>query len=315
MRALTLWCVLAAAAAPAQSRPTLVDHPLEVKSGLSSAQLSKLQEDFRLLLARRSGVLVPTRTGWKMATSALNRQDCDVRDDCLRQLAVTGGTLYALYAQVESNAAGTEAVATGRVVSQDGAAVRAAQRVAVPVKGAFTEAAKKALDGLLDALELEQLPPVLSAPAAAVAQAPPAPGAEAPPLPPPPPPPPLDPKGEDVPHLSAQPSPGNPGLRAAAIVTTGAAAVAAAVALGFGVSAASERAALPSDGRLADEAQVQRQALVNRNASVALGVGVGAGALAVTGIILFAVSAPQQRPRVAVAPTAGGAALVVGGGF
>ena len=314
MTARTVAMVLLASSAWAQSKPTLVDHPLEVKSGLNAAQFSKLQEDFRLLLAKRSGVLVPTRTGWKMATSALNRQDCEVRDDCLRQLAVTGGTLYALYAQIESNAAGTEAIATGRVVSQDGVAVRAATRVSAPVKGPFADAAKKALDLLLTELKLESLSPVLSG-AAPVAAATPAVEAPMEPLPLPPPPPTPEPGASDVPKVAMERNGGNPGLRTAAIVSTGAAIICGAVALGFGVSASTERNKLPADGRLVDEAQVEQQLTVNRNATIALGLGIGAGVLAVTSVILFVASAPSERPRVSIAPTAGGAAVVLSGGF
>jgi hypothetical protein len=309
-----LVAALTAGASVAQNKPTLLDHPLEVKSGLNSAQREKLQDDFRLLLARRGGLLVPTRTAWKMATSALNRQDCEVRDDCLRQLAVTGGTLYALYAQVETNAAGTEAIATGRVVSQDGAAVRAATRVTAPVKGAFADAAKKALEALLDQLELEKLPPVLattptaSTPVAAAGT----PAVAAEPFSPPPPPPAAEP---DVPRVSMERTPGSPGLRAVAIVTTIAAVACAGVALGFGISAASDRAALPTDGHLADDADVQKQAQVNQNASVALGLGIGAGALGVVSAILYVASAPSERPRVSAAPIPGGGALAVSGRF
>jgi hypothetical protein len=313
VRTLLFAVVLAAGAGFAQNKPTLLDHPLEVKSGLNAAQREKLQDDFRLLLARRSGVLVPTRTAWKTATAALNRQDCEVRDDCLRQLAVTGGTLYALYAQVEMNAAGSEAIATGRVVSQDGAAVRAAMRATAPVKGAFADAAKKALDALLDQLELDKLPPVLASaqPAATppVAAATPA-TSEA--LPPPPPPPSAEP---DVPRVAVERSPGSPALRAVAIVTTIAAVAGAGVALGFGIGAANDRATLPADGHLASEADAQKQAQVNQNATVALGVGIGAGALGVVSAILYVASAPSERPRVSAAPILGGGALSVSGSF
>jgi hypothetical protein len=312
MRTSVVVALLMASAALAQSKPTLLDHPLDMKSGLTAAQKEKLQDDFRLLLAKRTGVLVPTRTGWKTATNALNRQDCELRDDCLRQLAVTGGTLYALFAQVEQNAAGTEAIATGRVVSQDGAAVRPATRATAPVKGNnFAEAAKKALDGLLDALELEKLPPVLASSAQASPSGTP-PVAAMDPLPAPPPPPTPEP---DVPRVTTERTPGSPGLRAVAVVTTIAAVGCAAVALGFGISAVTERSSLPADGRLVDEAQVQKQNSVNTGATVALGLGIGAGVLGVTSAILYVASAPSERPRVSAAPIPGGGAIAVSGNF
>ena len=59
-----------ASAAVAQGKPTLVDFPLDVKSALSDAQLNELQDDFRQLLAKNNGLLVPTKTNWKLAVAA-----------------------------------------------------------------------------------------------------------------------------------------------------------------------------------------------------------------------------------------------------
>mgnify|MGYP001564712903 CR=1 FL=1 len=253
---------------------------------MSDAQLASLQEEFRPLLARNTGILVPTRSNWKVAVAALKRQDCDVRNECLRQLAVTAGTLYALFASIERNAAGTEVTATGRVVNQDGVQVRPlAQAVAIQ-KGTFEEAARAALAQLLGKLELDRLSAVLGAVARPVAtiQAP-------------------------------APPPGLSPLRVAALATGGLAVAAGAVAVGFGVSAAGARGALPADGRLIDAEQVRAQRAVNQGATLALGIGIAAAALALAAVTSFGLSSPAANASVGVAAAPGGGAVVLGGVF
>lgn len=295
----------------AQGKPTLVDYPLDVKLTLPASQQEELQTTFRQLLARNPAVLVATRGQWKAAVAALKRQDCEVRDECLQQLATTASTLYALYASVEQNAAGTEVTATGRVVNQDRLQVRSRLTFTVPRKGRLEDAARDALNRLLGALELEKLSAVLTqpvpepkAPEPLVSDAP------------------LAPRADDlvlvVPALPPEPNPqaqveaGVRPARVGAWVTGGLAVAAAGACAGFGVSAALGRGVLPADGRLLDESQARAQAAVNRDASVALGSGLGAAALLGTAAILFITSAPSTR-TLSLAPTAGGAQLVLAG--
>lgn len=303
---------LLGAAALAQGKPTLIDYPLDVKTALPEAQLGELQNDFRQLLARNPALMVSTRSQWKAATVALKRQDCEVRDECLQQLATTAGTLYALYASVGQNAAGTEVTATGRVVNQDRLQVRARLTFTVQRRGLFAAAARDALGQLLQALELDKLPAVLTAPVAETTTPEPVVSAPlkrqpedlvlvVPALPP-----------EEKPRLEA---PGVGPARALAWVTGGLGVAAAAVAVGFGVSAASGRASLPADGRLLDEGQARAQAAVNRDATVTLGSGLAAGALLGTATVLFLVSAPRARTTLTLTPVPGGAHVSLTGVF
>lgn len=296
--------------ASAQGKPTLVDYPLDVKVPMVEAKLNALQDDFRLLLARSPALRVSTKTSWKAATAALKRQDCDVRDECLQQLATTAGTLYALYASVEQNAAATEVTVTGRVVNQDGQQVRAPVTMRAPRSGPLHEAAHAALTQLLAALELEKLSAVLTPPAEAK-------------------PPPEAPRVADAPTRPAEPLvlvlpslPASPperplsGVRVGAFVAGGAAVAAAGVAVGFGLTASALRSSLPSDGQLRDEAQVRAQRQVNEGATIALVSAAAAGALVGTAVALFVGSAPPpDAPVVSVAPFPGGGQVTLSGGL
>jgi len=307
-----LLALLLCASAFAQGKPTLIDSPLDVKVALPAAQQEELQTTFRQLLARNPAVLVPTRGQWKAAVAALKRQDCEVRDECLQQLATTAATLYALYASVEQNAAGTEVTATGRVVNQDRLQVRSRLTFTVPRKGSVEEAARDALRRLLAALELEKLPAVLTPPVEPKPA--PQPLANAAPL---------QPRADDlvliVPALPPEPRPevraevGPSPLRVGAWLTGGLGVAALGVCAGFGVSAAVGRGALPADGRLLDDSQARAQVAVNRDASVALGTGLGAAALLGSAAILFLTSAPPSAPRLSLTPAPGGAQLVLTG--
>lgn len=310
MKPLTLLLLLGASVAGAQGKPTLIDAPLDVKVPLSDAAQQAVQDDFRQLMARSGAVLLPTKTNWKAAVAALKRQDCEVRDECLRQLATTGGTLYALYASVERNAAGTEVTARGRVVNQDGLQVRAPLAVTVARKGDFAALAKDALGQLISQLELGKLSPVLTPaatepPRAAVEPTPPLPLM----LPPPPPPPAAEPLA-----VRQAPASSGSGLKVAGFVVGGLGLASAAVAGGFGISALMKRGTLPADGRLLDEAQVRAQREVNQGATVALAAGAGAGVALAVAVTLLSL-APSENTQVSLAPVAGGATLVMGGRF
>lgn len=306
-RALILALSLAAPAALAQGKPTLVDYPLEVKVPLAAAPLAALQDDFRQLLVRTPAVLLATGANQRVAVAGLGRQDCALRDGCLVALATAAGTLYALYASVEENAAGTQVTATGRVVSRDGLQVRAPLAATVQRGAQLEEDAREALGRLLAALALEKLPAALAAPAAGVALAPEALAA------------PGDPKPLDgpvvlvVPVLPPEPAKGADPLRVAAVVAGALAVASGGAAVGFGVASATARGALPADGRLLDAGQARSQAWVNQSASVALAGGLGAGVLAAAAVALW-VAAPAA-PAVALAPAPGGAQLTLSGRF
>ncbi len=293
MTQLALVLLFVASTALAQGKPTLVDFPLDVKSAVSEPQLTELQDDFRQLLARNNGLLVPTRTNWKLAVAAHKRQDCEVRNECLQQLAISAATLYAMYCSVEKNASG-EVTATGRVVNQDGVLVRPPEQVKLPKGARFTDTAREALKQLLIKLALEKLSPVLEKrveepkePKEAVLVLPIAPAAQPP----------------------------TSGLRPVGFVTGGLAVAAAAVAVGLGVSASTARAALPSDGHFLDEGQARSQASVNQAATLAFVSGTLAVALASTSVVMFVLSAPSRQTVLTLAPGPGGATMLFTGRF
>lgn len=285
--------LVGATAARAQGKPTLIDHPLEVKSAVADAQVAALQDEFRMLLARSSGVLLSTKSSMKAAVGALKRQDCDVRNECLQQLAITAGTLYALYAQLEKNAAATEVTATGRVVNQDGVMARPITRVTVPRTTTFEDAARDAMAQLIEKLALDKLSPVLDRPAEAA-----------------------KPSAPDAPIVLVQAPPSEPptsGLRIAGVVVGVGALGAAGLAIGMTVSAFSARGTLPSDGRLVDDAQVRTQASVNQNATIGLVSGVAAGVLGLASVLMIANGGSSAS--VALVPSPGGAVVGVAGSF
>jgi hypothetical protein len=227
--------------------------------------------------------------------AALRRQDCDVRDECLRQLAINGASLYALFGSLERNAAGTELTASGRVVNQDCVLVRGPVKLVVSAAG--KDANSKALVELMNALKLDTLPAVLEQPAPPKVAEPVKPAEPVlVPLPPPPPP----------PVLVSAPAPVERGVPAARIVgflLAGVGVAAGATAVGFGISAASQRAELPLDGRFMNESQALQQQRVNDFATVSLGTAIGAGASLVGALVLLGTSSQPQT--VAFAPSIG----------
>jgi hypothetical protein len=266
----------------AQSRTTLVDAPLAMLMSISDEELQALQSEFRQELARHEAVLIPTRSSWKKAIAAVGRTDCGVHDACLQQLAVMSGSLYALFASVERDAAGTEVTVTARVVDRDGRRVRALTRVTCT--GTGRASIQTALHQLVLELKLDALPPVLES------------------LP-------VEARSSTSPVvLTVEPPP----ARIAAWVTMGAAVSAAATSLAFGLTSASQLHALPADGHFTSEDQARLQVEGNRSASIALGTGLGAGALLATSVGLFLVSGPVN---ITAAPTREGGAVFASGRF
>lgn len=283
----TLVLLTLAGGAAAQSRTTLVDAPLAVLMSMPEEEVQALQSDFRQALARHDAVLLPTRSSWKKAVSAVGREDCNINDACLQQLALTSGSLYALFASVERNAAGTELMVTGRVVNREGGLAR--PRVQLTRADTGRASVLAALQQLLVELQLDTLPAVLAF----------RPG-EALPAPPPPP--------LLLPERPPAPAP----TQVAAWVTLGVAVSATATSLAFGVKAASQLHGLPADGRFISEEQARRQVEGNRAASIALGTGLGAGALLATSLGFFLLSGPVQ---VGAGPTGDGGAVFASGRF
>lgn len=307
MRSLLVLTLVLAGAAFAQGKPSLVDAPLSVKVPMSATRVQALQDEFRRLLAKNREIRVPTGSNWRAANAALKRQDCEVRDECLKQLSLNAETLYALFASVERNAAGTEVTASGRVVNQDGRLVRSP--VSVTASAASKTPELDALQALLKKLDLASLPAVLTPEPVVVATPVVTPEPVKPVEPVLLPPPPL-PASE--PLLVTRAAPGPSGARIAAYVTLGVGLAAAVTSGTFGIIAAAQRGTLPADGRFTIDSQGQTQRQVDTFATVSLISGIGAGALLVSSIILFSTSSPVA---VAIAPSSSGGAFVVSGRF
>lgn len=277
----TLLMVALSGVSFAQSRTTLIDAPLGVLMSMPDGEVLALQSEFRQALARHEAVLIPTRSSWNKAVAALGRTDCGVHDACLKELAVTSGSLYALFASVERDAAGTEVIVTGRVVDRDGRQVR--PRARLTCAGTGRASVQVALQQLVHELELDALPAVLES------------------------------RPVEMPPLRlVLPAPETPPTRVAAWVTMGAAISAAATSLAFGLTAASQLHGLPADGHFTSEDQARLQVEGNRSATIALGTGLGAGALLATSVGLLLVSAPVT---IGAAPTPDGATIFASGRF
>jgi hypothetical protein len=148
--------------------PTVVAARLDVPRAPSDDVASALDRHLRALLMRQPGVLTPTPSLWDAAIAQQRRQDCDVRDDCLQQLAVLSGSLYAVYAAVEGDLSRTRVVASARIVRRDGLLMPVDGEHGVSAEAAvgarsFDAAASEALELLVAKLQLARLPPTVAA--------------------------------------------------------------------------------------------------------------------------------------------------------
>ena len=292
-RSLVLTVALSAAAASAQdSRPELAPFPLEIiRTGDDCTKKDK--DELRTLLPmmiRSAGASVPDGAKLTGALFELRRQDCNRDDTCLAQLSRLAGSLYGLYTQLDFDLDGN-VVASGRVVRDDGRAVRAARTVKLPLRaGSFKVVAHAALDQLLAQLDVAQLPP----------SRPQEPRVEAPSLPPVP---------SQKPELMLSP-PVRP-LMPVAVVAMGVGAACFAVGTVLMATTSAPRANVSGSvvrvfaedaGKVASIQRAQTAGVV----LLAVGVGVAAAG---AGLFLFG----PEKPGAVVVPIAGGAAVVLTG--
>ncbi len=161
-RALRVAVVLSAAFASAQDpRPELAPFPLQIIR-TSEDCTQKDKDDLRSLVPmalRAVEAAVPDSARLSAALLELGRQDCNRDDACLAQLGRGAGSLYAVYLQVDFDL-DRNVVATGRVVRDDGRAVRGSKTVRLPLGlTPFRFAAQAALKQLLVELDVAHLPP------------------------------------------------------------------------------------------------------------------------------------------------------------
>lgn len=168
-RSLGLAVVLMAVGASAQTEPTVVGFPLVLKKKLPEDAERAVVREYRRLMVTQKGIAVPTLSAWDAVVSELKRNDCEEQDDCLRQLAVTAGTLYAVFVKVDANPERTRVTASGRVVRKDGLKVVDWKSVELPADGGLEAASKAVLAKLFEAMALPGLPSSVPAAPAVVA--------------------------------------------------------------------------------------------------------------------------------------------------
>ena len=312
-RLVAVFGVLLGSLALADTSPMVIAAPLEVRRSTGGETTKALQKELRTLLVKQPNVLTPPYSAWDTAVAAVKRQDCETNDDCLRELAVTAGTLYAIYVEVEQDPTKTEVIAVGRIVRKDGVLIeiegKRFARVQLP-RGAdsFEAVAKVALARVLGSMKLSSLPPTMPAaevpvvkqetpdagtPVAAVT-------ADAG-IPPPPP-------------LVIE-TPPTPPARIASYALLGVGAVSILTGGAFGVVAIADRGGIQADsaGNLLP-GQTGKQRSVDTNATVsAVTLSVGAACVA-AGITLMALApGTDDHTILTVAPMPGGAAVMLSG--
>lgn len=141
--------------------PSLMPFPLELKRtppAVDALARLGLQQEW-LAVVRQTGAQVPDAAKIDKVVGEVKRQDCEREDQCLVQLAARAGTLYALYANLDTTLDGA-VVMTGRVVREDGLLVGSLESVRVAVsKGPFKDYARSAMTQLLAKLKIAQLDP------------------------------------------------------------------------------------------------------------------------------------------------------------
>ncbi len=299
MRSILVTVLFAGVAGAQVAQPSLTPFPLEIKrtpSSFSKKDGDELKKEFVRLTRKVS--LVPDNASLDSALAELKRQDCEREDECLKQLAQKGSTLYALFADVEFTLTG-QVVATGRVIRDDGKLMGAPAKVSmVKGKDAFKDMAKVALVRLLDELKVASLPPyrpVEKAPDVPVVVAPPVekhPDLVPPPLPP-----------AEVKHTEVR-SHAKERLGGWIVAGVGAAAVVAGLVV---VETSTSTLTAGLNSRAAVDAAGNQQ-------RVGVGVMIAGGVVAAGGLV-WSLLHKDEVVTTAIVPQADGAALVVGGRF
>lgn len=294
----------------------VVAAPLEVHRSPGGETTKQLQKDLRLQLVKQPNVATPTPSAWDAALGQLKRQDCESNDDCLRELAVTAGALYALHVSVEQDLTKTNVIAQARIVRRDGVLIEVAgqrvTRLELPKgKESFELAAKGAIAKLLTSMKLGELPSTLPAaePVKQVVQQE-APDAGTPPVAQ------LEPQGVDAgipppPPLVVE-NPPTPGGRVAAYTLIGVGAAGVVVGGAFGIVALGDKDGINGvkNGN-GNPSQVSTQQAVDRNATIsAVSLSIGVACAAAGAALYFLLPGPDDHTVITAAPVPGGGAVV-----
>jgi len=323
VRVLVVAILLFAGGTRAQAtKAAVAAYPLELVSrGLSPAQMAEQQSTYRRLVLA-AGVLPVSPVATAAAIRELKRQDCDVDDGCLRRFAVLANALYGLFVSVKVDVKGT-AVATGRVVREDGKLVvpartatterKPGESLAATVEGVLTVLFKDlqlgGLPATKEAVASLERPPLAVEPAKAVEPVKPvaiAPAVDAGV--------PAASLNVDAGVATMPPPEASPLATVGTVVIVVGAAAAVTGAILFGLGSASSRAVgadgaiVLNGGETPEQARgAYRQALVLQPAGLAV-LGAGAG-VAVIGAVLLGV-APKPVSKVSLMPVPGGGGLV-----
>ncbi len=299
-------CLASAVAAAQPAQPSLVAAPLEVEPNpaLNKVELG-LRNTYFTMVELDSGAIVTSKRETETALTETKRQDFRDSDEALAQLAQKAKALYALHAWTDLTT-GKQLSLHGRVVRDDGKAMKSAV-VQLPLKGEKPEKVmKKLVKELLEQLKLGELPAQKEV---AVVQPP----LETPPVEvkkdpvdfvPPPPPPQVELKDEGAGQRSA-----GQGLFATGLAVGAVGGIVAAVggAVGSGVDRNGHNQITTAEG--------VRTAETARGLATAGFVGAGVGVTAaIIGAIVWGTAKPPPV-KVSATPMAGGAYVQVGAEF
>jgi hypothetical protein len=291
--------VLFAGVAGAQvAQPSVTPFPLEIKrtpSSFSKKDGEELKKEFVRLTRKLS--LVPDNASLESALAELKRQDCDREDECLKQLAQKGSTLYAMFADVEFTITG-QVVATGRVIRDDGKLMGGPSKITmVKGKDSFKDMAKVALVRLLEELKVSALPAYR-----AVEKTPDVPVVVAPPV---------EKRPDLVPPPLPLPEVKHTEVRSHAKERTGGWIVA-----GVGAAAVVVGLIVVETSGNPTTAPLPREQVVAKAGQQTAGVAVMiAGGVVAAGGLIWGLMKKDEVVTTAIVPQADGASLVVGGRF
>jgi len=299
-----MMCLASTVAAAQPSQPSLVAAPLEVEPNpsLNKVELG-LRNMYFTMVELDSGAIVTSKRETETALTETKRQDFRDSDEALAQLAQKAKTLYALHAWCDLTT-GKQLMLHGRVVRDDGKAMKSAV-VQLPLKGEKPDKVmKKLTKELMDQLKLGELPAQKEVVVAPPIETPPV--EVKPPVTdyvPPPPPPQVELKDEGAGQRSA-----GQGLFATGLAIGAVGGIVAGIggAVGGSVNKNGKQAASLADANSASTGRTMATA-----GFVGAGVGVAA---AIVGAIIWGTAKPPPV-KVSAMPTAGGAYVQVGAEF
>jgi hypothetical protein len=300
----------------AEDKPKIAVFPVQFVKTPKKAKASDrdtLSSTFRKLLVEAGGQL-PEFGSAKGSVSDLKNQDCFRNDECLAQLANLSSAPYGLYVELDYTEK-DEALASGRVVQEDGKRIRdiVTVRVLKAPSESYLEVSTRALRQFVEGLNISTLSPLGQTTKAVEAQAT-AKGQTAPtPLLPPP-----------MPALAETKTVRNspvPTIPVSLMVGGGVVALAGGILWGVGVSQAGSLKV--KDGVLpagSNETESGNTVTASRGMQTAGAVALGVGAIAATSGLIWWLTqerdtASTPAMTIGIAPTGNGGMASIQGRF